>query len=82
MLKDGFRDDCIKGVVAERQKVSIGDNIDFRRDLDVEVDDVWGAAASAGTEVQDFRVGTETLDPFSDTSIPAWGGIRTSDEVG
>ena len=81
MLKDGFRDHCIEGVVAEWQHVSIGDNIDFRRYLDFEVDDVWCPAARAGTEIQDFCLGTETLEQFSDTSIPSWGGIRASDKI-
>ena len=82
MLKDGFRDYRIKGgIVLNGKKVSIGDNIDFRSDLDFEVNDVRGTAASAGTKIQDSRVGTETLEDFSDTSIPSWGGIRASDEV-
>ena len=81
MLKDGFGDYRIKGGIPEWQKVSIGDNIDFRSDLDFEVNDVWGAAARAGTKIQDSRLGTETLEDFSDTSIPSWGGIRASDEV-
>ena len=81
MLKDGFGDYRIKGGISEWQKVSIGDNIDFRCYLDFEIDDVWGAAASAGTEIQDVRIGTEMLESFSDTSIPSWGGIWASDEV-
>jgi hypothetical protein len=81
VFKDGFRDHGIEGPVAEWQKVPICDNIDFRRYFDFKIDDVWGAAAVPCTEIQDFRVGTESLESFFDTSIPSWGGIRASDEV-
>ena len=55
VLQDGFRDDSIEGVVFEREKMSVTDEIDYRGRLDFEVNDVWCAASSAGTEVQDFR---------------------------
>ena len=58
MLQDGFRDDGIKGSIPEWQEVPIRDNIDFRCPIDVKVDDVWGAAVVAGTEIQDARLGS------------------------
>ena len=81
MLQDGFRDDGIKGSVPEWQEVPIRNNIDIRCAVDVKGDDVWGAAAIAGTEIQDARLGSESLEQFSDASVPSGGGIWASDEV-
>ena len=82
VLQNGFRDDCIEGIVFERQKMSITDEIDFRGRLDFEVNDVWRTAPIACTEVQNSRVMTKLLKQTFNASVPAWGGIRASNEEG
>ena len=59
VLQDSLGDNGIKGVVFERQKMTVADEIDFWGRLDFEINDVWCAASPACTEVQDFRVTAE-----------------------
>ena len=59
VLQNSFGDNCVEGVVIERQKMTVADEIDFRGRFDFEIDDVWCAASSACPEVQDFRVTAE-----------------------
>lgn len=82
MLQDGFRDDGIEGVVFERQKMSVTDKINCQGRLDVEVDDIWCAASSARTEVQDVRFRAELPEEAFNASVPAGGGTRTSNKEG
>ena len=81
VLQNGFGDDGIESGIAEWQGVSISDNIDFGGHFDFEVDDVCSATLCAGTEIQDFGIWPEVLEQVSDTAIPSWGGIGTSNEV-
>ena len=82
VLKDSFGDNRVEGVVFERQKMTVADEIDFRGWFDFEIDDVWCTASSACTEVQDFRVTAELPEQAFNASVPTWGGIRTSNEEG
>ncbi len=59
VLQNSLGDDSVEGVVFERQKMTVADEIDFWRRFNFEINDIWGAASSACTEVQDSRVTAE-----------------------
>jgi hypothetical protein len=82
VFKHGFRDDSVKGILFEREKMPVADDIYFRGRFDFEVNDIRGTAVSAGTEVQDSRIPMELPKETFHTPVPAWSGVRTSDKEG
>lgn len=74
-------DNSVEGLVYEGEGVSICDDVYFGEFFYFEVDNVRGAAAGAGPEVQDFCVRAEVADKFFDAPIPAGCRVGTTDEV-
>jgi len=82
VLKHGFRDYSVEGIIFERERMPIADEVYFRGRFDFEVNDMRCPAMPAGTEVQDSRITMELPEKTFHTPVPAWSRVRTSDKEG